>query len=155
MANTVHKHGHKTSTYRSPTYHSWAMMKTRCNNPGAINYKYYGGRGITVCDRWDKFINFLEDMGERPENLTLDRIDNNGGYSPDNCRWATKVQQQRDNRSGGKLNVGEEWLIIKLLREWYQPHIRARSMAAISRMFNITRSSVWRIYHRKVVCDRF
>lgn len=92
------KHGHRTKYRKTPTYHSWAKMKTRCNNPHAHNYEYYGGRGITVCERWSSFKNFLEDMGERPENKTLDRIDPNGNYEPSNCRWATAKEQRVNQR---------------------------------------------------------
>ena len=86
-------HGHKSRSGASPTYASWRMMHNRCENPNVDNYKYYGGRGITVCPEWDSFETFLKDMGERPENTTLDRVDNDLGYYPANCQWANKATQ--------------------------------------------------------------
>lgn len=80
----------------TPTYGSWETMIRRCNNKNDGSYPRYGGRGIAVCERWLKFDNFLFDMGERPEGMTLDRIDSNGHYEPGNCRWATPKQQQRN-----------------------------------------------------------
>lgn len=74
-------------------------MKGRCYTPTDAKFQHYGGRGITVCERWlNSFENFLSDMGERPPGLTLDRIDTNGNYEPGNCRWATPLVQSRNRR---------------------------------------------------------
>jgi hypothetical protein len=78
-------------------YKTWQAMINRCTAPHATGYKDYGARGITVCERWRKFVNFYADMGDRPEGLTLDRIDNNGNYEPSNCRWVTH-QENCNNR---------------------------------------------------------
>lgn len=85
----------------SPEYGSWMSMMGRCSNPHDPAYARYGGRGILVCGRWKDFRNFYSDMGPRPEGMTLDRIDNDRGYEPANCRWADRFTQSR-NRRGTK-----------------------------------------------------
>ena len=84
----------------TPTYNSWMGMRQRCHNPNAWNYPHYGGRGIRVCTHWlESFENFLTDMGEKPSrHHSIGRIDNDGDYTPDNCRWETIAQQVHNKR---------------------------------------------------------
>lgn len=98
--NRYRTHEHTADGKISPTYGSYRGALNRCLLPNTVGYCYYGGRGITICERWQGpggFENFLADMGERPPGTTLDRINNKGNYEPGNCRWATK-KVQRDNR---------------------------------------------------------
>ena len=108
------KHGGWTK-YRG-TYQSWSDMKQRCYNPKAQQYKNYGARGVSVCKRWLKsFAYFLNDMGERPYGMTLERMNNNLNYEPSNCKWATRAEQTRNQRRcvylecDGKRMTVAEW----------------------------------------------
>lgn len=94
-------HGHSsggTSGGHTPEYATWHSMLQRCENPNCRNFRNYGGRGIAVCERWHDFANFLADMGARPPETSLDRIDVNGGYSLSNCRWVSHKKQMQNMR---------------------------------------------------------
>lgn len=112
------KHGDMRKGHRTKEASIWLAMHDRCSNPKNKSFANYGGRGITVCERWsgpDGFLNFLSDMGRKPEGMSIDRIDNSKGYSPGNCKWATRKEQQRNNRNARiVLFRGEE----RCLAEW-------------------------------------
>lgn len=92
-------HGACINKKQTPEYSCWQNMKARCNNPNHPSYKNYGERGIKVCKRWDMFVNFFEDMGIRPNGLSIERIDNNSGYTISNCIWADRATQRKNQRN--------------------------------------------------------
>jgi len=128
---SIKKHG----LSGTPIYRIWYGMLHRCNRKSDPNYKYYGGRGITVCDKWSKSVeDFYSDMGEPPKGMSIDRKDNNGNYAPENCRWATPIQQARNTRKtlnikfrgktqcltawANEIGMSRQTLSIRLKRGW-------------------------------------
>lgn len=118
---------------RTPTYRSWQEMRVRCSDPTVISFSNYGGRGISVCARWHSFENFLTDMGVRPSESSLERNDNTKNYDPNNCRWATRTEQNRNKRSNrvllykGERRCLSEWcerLAIPYPRTYYRVFVK-------------------------------
>lgn len=118
----------------SPTYQSWCAMWTRCSNDESTGFENYGGRGITICVRWQTFKSFFADMGERPPGKTLDRIDNDSNYFPENCRWATRAEQNRKSR---QVKLSTE--IVDELRQCYS---EGESLRSLGRKFNASHRTI-------------
>lgn len=128
-----------------PTYASWHDMHTRCTNPKSNSFKNYGERGIKICERWNNFMNFLADMGSRPERKVLDRIDNDGNYEPSNCRWATYVESARNTRKS---------IPAKLRQEIIARCDAGETPVAIARQYGIHTRTIWRWRTGRVGRDR-
>lgn len=109
------KHGHAARGAMTEIYMIWLTMRKRCSNPKSNGYARYGGRGISVCQRWDEFNNFIADMGERLPGKTLDRKDNDGNYEPSNCRWATRKEQSANSTLTKQIVFNGE---TKSVRQW-------------------------------------
>lgn len=108
----------------TPQYHAWVAMRARCNNPNDAAYANYGGRGIGVCERWSVFENFFEDMGPRPARFQLDRVDNDGDYTPDNCRWVAQRDNLNNKRTSHVIEHGGERLTVSQWAERLGIHPR-------------------------------
>jgi hypothetical protein len=104
-------------TTKNKTYSAWIGMRNRCSNPNHPQYRHYGERGIKVCQRWNDYAAFLADMGEKPAGMSLDRIDNDSGYEPSNCCWATQKEQMRNMRITRRVTVEGVTYVAKDLAE--------------------------------------
>ena len=102
------RHGGARAAGNTPEYNTWLGMRSRCDNSYHIEFKRYGARGISVCERWKTFANFLADMGQRPPGHSIDRINSDGNYEPGNCRWATRIEQARNKRTSKLLTLNGE-----------------------------------------------
>lgn len=134
----MHSMSHKVITVykdlsHSPTYRSWYAMLQRCNNTKEMSYKHYGARGISVCDSWMlSYQDFLQDMGERPSlEHSLDRIDNNGHYCPENCRWATRVEQLNNKRTNVHIDYNGQSMTVA---QWAR-HIGIKTQTLRMRLY--------------------
>lgn len=113
IGDSARKHGDAWPN-KTPEYSIWSAILRRCTKKEDKAWKHYGGRGITICERWLDYRNFISDVGRRPEpHLTLDRIDNNKGYEPGNVRWATRDVQNRNSRRNVMLTIGDETMCVK------------------------------------------
>lgn len=128
----------------SNTYRSWQMMKNRCSNPNAEDFSYYGGRGINFPKKWEKFLGFLQDMGEAKPGQTLERIDGGKNYSKKNCKWASRKDQSR-NRNYCKLNIKKAREIRKLHKAGVnRKKIAKRYNISLTTFHSVMRGETWR-----------
>lgn len=118
----------------TPTYETWCKMRRRCNDAKDDHFKFYGARGISVCEQWRDFLTFLHDMGERPAGMCLGRINNDGNYEPGNCRWETMRQQANNTRSNRRLELDGE---IHTMAEW------ARKLGLTQGALNMRMKAGW------------
>lgn len=130
----------------TPTYRIWHGMIRRCSDPSRVAFADYGGRGITVCDRWLSFENFLADMGERPEGMSIDRINNDGHYEPGNCRWATATEQARNTRRSK--------LTIDLVNEILGRLEHGESASSVRTRLHVSKYAIYDLRHGRCWADQ-
>lgn len=143
MQRVLIRHGHKAGRKESATHYTWRAMKARCDQPKHQAYPYYGGRGITYEPRWTLFEHFLADMGLRPDGMTLDRKDTNGHYTADNCKWATKLEQMKNQRP--KRASLEARHPERELRQMCWLVEMGYTKASVARMFGTTDTAIARL----------
>ena len=141
------KHGHAVK--KSKTYFIWSQMKNRCRNPNQNSFPNYGGRGIKVCERWQVFENFLTDMGEKPQGKSIDRIDNGKDYSPENCKWSTRKEQNRNSRHNRIATVRGVTGCISELCEIF--HLRYKTISnRLAKGWRVDRAFTEPVHNHKV-----
>ena len=137
---TSRTHGDSGNKKRNGTYSSWANMMTRCEWGGHPSYKNYGAIGIRVCKRWHKYKNFKDDMGERPVNKSIDRLDNNKGYDPENCRWSSKTEQSLNKKKTRWVEYQEKRMPLPVFAESIGVSIKAFRSRLVRRKYDLQKT---------------
>lgn len=132
---------------KAPIYKIWADMINRCKNHKHKAYKNYGGRGIQICKRWYKFENFYEDMGDRPESLSMDRKNNNGNYEPGNCRWATRSEQSNNSRPISRGPRPQHW--FRAINFYTKEEKKSNNQHEFARKYSLNPKSISKCLHCK------
>jgi hypothetical protein len=136
---------HGLSRKHPSEYATWKSIRQRCTNPNNKDYPHYGGKGVSICERWSDFANFFSDMGERPSDKhSIDRIDNDGNYEPNNCRWASQLVQQNNKSRNGPAVLDHE--TAKKIRELYA---RGWKQVALADLFMVHKQTINDIVHQK------
>ena len=148
-SNGNYRHGRG---FECREYRAWSNMRARCRNTNSPDFKYYGGRGIRVCERWDSFVTFYADMGDCPPGHSIDRIDNDRGYEPGNCRWADAGVQSRNRRiPHWSINVGSAHGMAKITDDIARAiYLAPGQQWKIAAQYGVSQTLVSQIKTRKI-----
>lgn len=149
LKNNCRNHGHTNTR----THKSWLSMRERCNNPNNTRYSRYGGRGIIYCKEWDNFERFLKDMGKRPPGTSLDRIDNDGNYTPENCRWATAQEQNLNKSVQSRNSLGVKGVLLSKSGSYQATIVRDKKSYSLGSYSSLDEAIVARYIAEDILYD--